>query len=143
MAFEQLKIQGADGHIYGPVDRQTARQWAREGRIASETLVWDAATNEQRTAADMPELAELLAPPVIGAPSSEPATPKSDKKFLVALLCCIFFGWLGVHRFYLGHIGIGLAQLLTCGGCGIWALVDAILIAAGSVKDVQGLDLSD
>lgn len=63
------------------------------------------------------------------------------KDWLVTLLLCIFVGCLGIHRFYTGHIGIGIAQLLTLGGCGIWALIDLIMIATGSFKDATGKDL--
>lgn len=67
--------------------------------------------------------------------------PVSDKEWLVALLLSFFVGFLGVHRFYTGHIGIGVVQLLTLGGCGIWALIDLILILVGSYKDADGLPL--
>ena len=40
--------------------------------------------------------------------------------------------------FYTGHTGIGIAQLLTLGGCGIWALIDFIVIITGNFKDAQG-----
>jgi len=55
----------------------------------------------------------------------------------VAILLCIFFGWLGVHRFYVGKTGSGVAMLLTGGGCGIWALVDLIMIITGDFKDIN------
>lgn len=67
--------------------------------------------------------------------------PVSDKEWLVALLLAFFLGCFGVHRFYTGHIGIGVVQLLTFGGCGIWALIDFILIATGSYTDAQGRQL--
>jgi hypothetical protein len=67
--------------------------------------------------------------------------PVSDKEWLVALLLAFFLGFLGVHRFYTGHIGIGIVQLLTMGGCGIWALIDFILIVTGSYTDVDGKQL--
>jgi len=68
--------------------------------------------------------------------------PAGDgKDWLTTLLLAIFLGWLGVHRFYTDHVGIGVAQLLTAGGCGIWNLVDIIMIAAGSFKDKQGRPL--
>jgi hypothetical protein len=35
-------------------------------------------------------------------------------------------------------MGTAIIQLLTCGGCGIWALIDFITIAMGSFKDDQG-----
>jgi hypothetical protein len=67
--------------------------------------------------------------------------PVSEKEWLVALLLSFFLGFLGVHRFYTGHIGIGVIQLLTMGGCGIWALIDFILIVTGSYTDSDGLQL--
>jgi TM2 domain-containing membrane protein YozV len=62
----------------------------------------------------------------------------SPKSRLVALLLCFFLGALGVHRFYLGKIGTGILMLLTLGGCGIWMLIDLILIVVGSFKDSEG-----
>ena len=65
----------------------------------------------------------------------------SDKSWLVALLLSFFVGFLGVDRFYLGHIGLGILKLLTCGGLGIWALIDLVLIAIDNVRDKNGLPL--
>lgn len=73
--------------------------------------------------------------------SSGQVGPVSDKEWLVALLLAFFVGVFGVHRFYTGHIGIGVVQLLTLGGCGIWALIDFILIVVGSYTDAQGRQL--
>lgn len=67
--------------------------------------------------------------------------PVSDKEWIVALLLSFFLGFLGAHRFYTGHIGIGIVQLLTLGGCGIWALIDLILILVGSYTDAEGRPL--
>ena len=63
---------------------------------------------------------------------------KSDKEWLVTLLLSLFIGTLGVHRFYVGKIGTGILQLITCGGCGIWVLIDLIMIITGSFKDKDG-----
>jgi TM2 domain-containing membrane protein YozV len=60
------------------------------------------------------------------------------KSQLVALLLAFFVGVLGIHRFYLGHTGIGVIQLLTFGGFGIWALIDLILIITGDLKPKNG-----
>lgn len=45
-----------------------------------------------------------------------------------ALALSIFFGGIGVDRFYIGDTGMGLGKLFTGGGCGIWAFVDWFLI---------------
>jgi len=63
------------------------------------------------------------------------------KDWLLTLLLSIFLGGLGVDRFYVGKIGTGLVKLFTIGGCGIWYLVDIILIATGSFTDAQGRPL--
>lgn len=67
---------------------------------------------------------------------------KENKDWLTTLILCFFLGFFGVHRFYTKHIGIGVAQLLTGGGCGIWALVDFIMILTGSYKDADGNQLN-
>ena len=64
-----------------------------------------------------------------------------QKDWLTTLLLCIFLGWLGIHRFYTGHTVIGVIQLLTLGGCGIWALVDFIMILTNSYRDSNGFPL--
>ena len=61
----------------------------------------------------------------------------SEKKRLVAFLLCFFLGGMGVHRFYVGRTGSGIAQLLPFGGLGIWALIDVIMILCGNFKDKQ------
>lgn len=64
-----------------------------------------------------------------------------QKDWLTALLLCLFVGVLGVHRFYTGRTGSGVAMLLTLGGCGIWTLVDLIMIITGSYTDAAGQPL--
>jgi TM2 domain-containing membrane protein YozV len=66
------------------------------------------------------------------------AGDKSEKNGVTVLLLCIFLGGFGVHRFYVGKTGSGVAQLLTLGGCGIWALIDLIMIVMGKFADSEG-----
>lgn len=62
----------------------------------------------------------------------------SGKSRLAALLFCLFLGGLGVHRFYVGKVGTGVAMIFTLGGLGIWMLIDFIMIVVGSFTDVDG-----
>ena len=67
----------------------------------------------------------------------------SEKKILPAFMLCFFLGFLGIHRFYVGKTGSGIAQILTFGGLGIWALIDWIMIMCGSFKDSEGKPLTE
>lgn len=52
----------------------------------------------------------------------------SFKDPTTAILISIFAGQLGIDRFFIGDTGMGVGKLLTCGGLGIWAIVDWFLI---------------
>ena len=45
-----------------------------------------------------------------------------------ALILSLFIGGWGIDRFYIGDTGMGIAKLITCGGLGIWAIIDWFLI---------------
>ncbi|MFF3564082.1 NINE protein [Streptomyces sp. NPDC002574] len=65
--------------------------------------------------------------------------PLSDKSKVVAGVLQLLLGGLGIGRFYVGDVGIGIAQLLTCGGFGIWSLIDGILFLTSNDRtDSQG-----
>jgi len=66
--------------------------------------------------------------------TGRPASPRSR---LVAALLCWFLGVLGVHRFYVGKVGTGIAMIFTLGGLGVWALIDFIMILVGSFRDKE------
>ncbi len=51
----------------------------------------------------------------------------SEKSKVTAGILQILLGGFGAGRFYTGHTGMALAQLFTCGGLGVWSLIDGIL----------------
>ena len=80
-----------------------------------------------------------------GASAPAAATGKSK---LVAGLLAIFLGGWGIHNFYLGNTGRGVAQIIvtivTCGIGAIWGLIEVILIFTGSINtDANGNPLVD
>ncbi len=56
------------------------------------------------------------------------------KSPMTCFLLAFFLGGFGVDRFYLGDTGLGVFKLLTCGGAGIWALID-LFTAFGRAKN--------
>jgi TM2 domain-containing membrane protein YozV len=70
---------------------------------------------------------------------------------LVAGLLGLLLGGFGIHRFYLGFLGIGVLQILvtliTWVACvrihgypigAIWGIIEGILILAGRMRDAEG-----
>jgi len=105
-----------------PVDTFTLSAWAKTKVIQPATQVTDIETNRTFAASQIPGVF-------------------SDKEYIIALLFSIFLGYFGIDRFYMGQVGLGIGKLLTGGGCGVWWLIDIILIATRSSNDSAGRPL--
>ncbi len=110
------------GQPDSPVDTFTLSAWAKTKVIQPDTQVTDTETNRTFAASQIPGVF-------------------SDKEYIIALLFSIFLGYFGIDRFYMGQVGMGIGKLLTAGGCGVWWLIDVILIATRSSNDSAGRPL--
>lgn len=58
----------------------------------------------------------------------------------ISIILSVLVGSLGIDRIYIGDTGLGIIKLLTCGGCGIWWIIDLFLIMdATKQKNLQYL----
>ncbi|MFO0762070.1 MAG: TM2 domain-containing protein [Byssovorax sp.] len=74
-------------------------------------------------------------------PAREPPVGNPSRSQSTAFLLSYFAGVFGADRFYLGQMGLGFLKLATCGGLGIWALIDVFLIGMGKMRDAEGNSL--
>lgn len=149
----QYNIIGGDGQEYGPISHEQVREWIREGRADGQSLVQTDTNPKWVPLGHLPEFADTSAsapPPMMAMPAVMPVAyhPNAKSKIAAGLLG-IFLGGLGVHRFYLGFIGLGFAQLavsiFTCGIGAWWGVIEGILILCGTriTTDAQGIPLRD
>jgi hypothetical protein len=112
----------AMGQEQGPMDGNQLAGMVQAGHVKPDTMVRSGSNPQWFQARDVPGLF-------------------STKEWLTTLLLSILLGGLGVDRFYLGYTGLGVAKLLTCGGLGIWSIIDIILVATRKMTDADGRPL--
>ena len=125
-----LAVQEPDGSIRAgwyadPDGKPSERYWDGDA--------WTAQTRPLTAATSLQTVTSLRKPTMTAT-----GEPISDKSRAAAAILCWFLGVLGIHRFYVGKVGTGIAMLFTLGGLGIWALIDFIMILVGSFKDISG-----
>ncbi|MFW6169327.1 MAG: TM2 domain-containing protein [Planctomycetota bacterium] len=140
------RVRTENGKTYGPVSYAELQQWVHEGRVHARCQIVAEEEKQWIWAPEMfPELLAGTAHPY-HPPAYDKPPPVSEKSRLVAGLLGLLLplvGLHGVHRLYTGHIGLGILMFITFGGCGIWQLIDVILVFAGSVTDADGRPLRD
>lgn len=132
---------GQPGHPYGAPQQNPAQGWVPQNGQSAPAPYGQGTAGSPHVgyAAQQPQFMPG-APgmmPGMGAPVAPP------KDFVVAWLLALFLGFLGVDRFYRGFVGLGILKLITCGGAGIWALVDLLIIIFTGGKDAKGQPLAN
>ncbi|MFD1535357.1 DUF1707 domain-containing protein [Pseudonocardia aurantiaca] len=148
--MRELGEHYAEGRLdAGEYEERTAAAYAAHTSEDLTPLFADLPRHEeQATVALPPPLAAFPAPKPsydVAAPyGREPETglPYSQRHKVIAGVLQLVFPF-GVGRFYTGHVGIGLAQLLLSPiGIGVvWAFIDGILMLVGRSVDRAGRPL--
>jgi len=69
---------------------------------------------------------------------------KSRAKEALVMFEVLGLGALGVDRMYMGGrwgVLLGMAKLLSCGGCGIWALADFVVVLSNALREEDKIDV--
>jgi hypothetical protein len=140
-----------DGQQYGPYTLEQVQEYVSDGTlIPASDLAWHDGMTEWLPLNDVLSQLAPAVPSVLTVSSSPAPAPavflpaesnasKPEpllKTFWVAFVLCLLLGFVGAHRFYLGKKSAWL-MLVTFGFCGIWWLVDILLLLANQLTDTK------
>lgn len=129
-----------DDENCGPYSITDINQLLLSGQLDVEDLAWVEGS---------PDWVPLSQVPGVASVPTQRRSDVSERKILPAFLLAWFVGVLGIHRFYAGKTGSGVAMLLltiTLIGMiitSIWVLVDLIVLACGAFRDGDALLMKD
>lgn len=66
------------------------------------------------------------------------AVVASNKNKWATLALCVFLGFFGAHRFYVGKVGTGVLYIFTAGGLGFGWIIDMVMICCNKFTDSTG-----
>ncbi|MGK0354041.1 MAG: TM2 domain-containing membrane protein YozV [Planctomycetota bacterium] len=146
---------------YGPYSLQEVNSMLTSGRLDRDDLAWVEGSPDWTSLRAVPGVLAVPPPPPRASRTSRTQQSSrrasrqdpdydpnaSDRTIVAAFLMAFFIGPFGIHRFYVGKTGSGIAMLLlTLTMVGaivtvIWATIDWIMIIAGAFTDAEGKHL--
>ncbi|MEO6595687.1 MAG: NINE protein [Planctomycetota bacterium] len=141
---QRITVRQGDQN-YGPYSLDEVNRMLVSGRLSRNDLAWVEGSPEWTRLALVP--GALAVPPAPGEEERPSIDAASDRLVLPAFLLAFFVGVFGVHRFYVGKTGSGIAMLVltltVIGGIVtvVWATIDWIMIVVGAFEDAEGRPL--
>jgi TM2 domain-containing membrane protein YozV len=132
----------ANGQQQGPVPLDHLQHWLQAGQMPANTMVWTEGMANWQPANSVSELQPYTAAAPPPAPAGYAASPYapgpggvSDKSRVAYILLGLFLGGFGVHNFYAGYTGKGVAQLLltVLGG---WLVIPLIAVFVWVIVEI-------
>lgn len=134
-----------DGRQYGPYSLEQVNAMVASGRAGLDDLAWLEGSPEWVPLRAIDGV--IRVPPPLRMAAAPREDGSSERLILPAFLLAFFLGVFGVHRFYVGRTGSGIAMVvltLTLVGVlitSIWSIIDWVVILCGDFRDDEGKPL--